>query len=53
MKKEKPSKKEYNFTGDYFTSEILCNLCDYGKSQKCDAEPPCKTYQAVEDNREL
>lgn len=50
---KKKTEKEYNFTGDYFTSELLCDMCDYGKNGECKANPPCKTYDAVEDNREL
>ena len=54
MKKQNQKSEEYNFNGDYFTSEILCDLCDYGKSGKCNAEKtPCKTYLAVENTREL
>jgi len=52
-KTKKKQQKEFNFAGDYFISQILCDMCDFGKSGECTAEPPCKTYKAVEDNADL
>lgn len=48
-KKDKDCRWDFESKTDLFISEILCDECKNAAPHgKCDAEPPCETYDYLE-----